>query len=135
MTLTRRPGQRVLISGGKYHGAARIEKVLQKNVDIKMEAGGMKVRAHPSFLTDLDETAPVPSQYTAITATLTEVPTQPVGALVSVQGKTGVYVVIADKFDRINVALLGGEGGRYWRQPRATITPWTPDEVQDLLER
>lgn len=34
----------------------------------------------------------------------------------------GLYVVIADKGDRVNLAKLGGDSGRYYRAPRATVT-------------
>ena len=39
------------------------------------------------------------------------------------QGRfAGLYVVIADKGDKINIALLGGDNGRYVRALRASLT-------------
>ena len=34
----------------------------------------------------------------------------------------GTYTVLADKVKHVNVALLGGDGGRYVRAPRVWLT-------------
>ena len=44
------------------------------------------------------------------------------GTVVMSKSQPGVFVVIADKVDKVNVARLGGDGGRYWRIPPAALT-------------
>lgn len=63
------------------------------------------------------------------TSDVTERPTfQPLemlepGALVrSPLAGPGVFVVLADKIDRVNIAKIGGDGGRYYRVPRSSVT-------------
>jgi hypothetical protein len=34
----------------------------------------------------------------------------------------GLFVVLADKGERVNIARIGGDGGRYYRAPRSTVT-------------
>jgi hypothetical protein len=34
-----------------------------------------------------------------------------------------LFVVLADKGDKVNIAVLGGDSGRYWRAPRAQLIP------------
>lgn len=129
-TLTRKVGQRVLITGGRFHGAARIVKVNPVNILVQMEGGG-RVNAHHTFLSDLADDAPVPNRFEATVEVA--LPNQAPGALVRLDGKPGVFVVLADKFERINCAPLGGDSGRYWRAPRATVTPVPADEVATIL--
>jgi hypothetical protein len=44
------------------------------------------------------------------------------GVVVTSKTAPGVFVVIADKVDKVNVAKLGGDNGRYWRLPPAALT-------------
>lgn len=127
MTLTKRVGQRVLIAGGRFHGAATITKINPKNVLVTMEGTGQRVNAHPSFLSDLPEGEAAPTRFDVTVSA--DVPVQHPGSLVRVKNKPGVFVVLADKFDKINVAEIGGDGGRYWRIPRAGITPLEAADV------
>jgi hypothetical protein len=41
-----------------------------------------------------------------------------------------LLVVLADKGERINCALLGGEGGRYWRVPQRTLKLVPADDLR-----
>lgn len=125
--LTKRVGQRVLITGGRFHGAATITKINPKNVLVTMEGTGQRVNAHPSFLSDLPDGAPVPNAFQAVASA--EVPVQHPGMLVRVDGLDGVFVVLADKFDKINVARLGGDSGRYYRPLRKSVRPLSADDV------
>lgn len=124
--LTRKVGQRVLISGGRFHGPARIVKLNPKNVVVEMEGSRRRVNSWPGYLTDLAEGEDAPSRWDATASS--DVPTQDPGAIVKVRGKDGLFVVLADKWDKINVARLGGDNGRYYRQPRSTVVP-----VDDVL--
>lgn len=131
--LTRKVGQRVLLSGGRFHGAARITKVNPVNLKVTMEDGNMRVNAAPEFLSDLAEGAPVPSPYQARVTEVALLPTLWPGELVRLSGRQGVFVVIADKIERVNCTPLGGDGGRYWRAPRGTVTPLAADEVATII--
>jgi len=44
------------------------------------------------------------------------------GVLVKSASRPGVFVVLADKVDKVNVAALGGDNGRYFRIPPAALT-------------
>lgn len=129
MSLTKREGQRVLISGGRFHGAARIVKVNPKNIKIRLEDGRGLVNAAPIFLSDLAEGAPVPSRYEQTVSV--DVPTQHPGAFIRAEGEgSQVFVVLADKFDKINAAKVGGDGGRYYRFPRGVVKPLSLEDVR-----
>lgn len=130
-TLTKRVGQRVMVSGGRFHGAATITKVNPKNVLITMEVTGQRVNCHPSFLRDLAKDDVAPTRYAEVTAVA--LPTQNPGDLVRLKGQSGIFVVLADKFDKVNVAKLGGDGGRYYRAPRATVQPLDAADVNDII--
>ena len=130
-SLTRRVGQRVLLSGGKFHGAARITKVNPKNLVVTMEGTRQLVNAHPSFLSDLADDAPVPSRFDAMAEVMTAPPLHP-GAVVRIKGHAGKWVVLADKLEKVNVARLGGDGGRYLRALRRQVEPLSEQEVAAL---
>lgn len=131
-TLTRKPGQRVLLQGGKFHGAARITKINPKNIIVTMEGTLQRVNCNPVYLSDLAEDAPVPG-----VRALVEVSTTPhvvCGSFVTYAPQPGkVFVVLADKVDKINIALAGGDRDRYWRAPRSLVTPLTVAEAARLL--
>jgi hypothetical protein len=47
-----------------------------------------------------------------------------------------LWVVLADKFDRVNVARLGGDDNRYTRAPRAMLARVVPvEEVASILAK
>jgi hypothetical protein len=127
VALTKIVGQRVLLTGGRFHGAARIIKVNPKNIKVQMEDTRQIVNCHPMFLSDLAQGAAVPGPREV--ASSAALPTQWPGALVLVEGMEGVYVVIADKHQHVNVTPLGGDNGRYWRIPRSNLTPIKPTDL------
>lgn len=131
-TLTRKVGQRVLITGGRFHGAARITKINPKNILITME-NGKRVNSHPSFLSDLAEGAEVPGRYESTVADLALTPHLTAGSLARLKGQAGLFVVLADKFDKINVARLGGDNDRYFRASRAQVTALSAEETATVL--
>lgn len=119
-----RAGQRVkIVNSDKYSGFGIVDRVLTKNIDVRLD-GGLKVRFNPYFLSaDLTETPAVstvpvyenpPAVGTVVTITATGAPL------------TGYYVVIGDSISRghvmAKVAKLGGEGGRYWRVPLRQVS-------------
>lgn len=114
-----RVGQRVkIVNNDKYSGLGIVDKVLPKNIDVRLD-GGLKVRFSPYFVSaDLTATP-------AVTAPAFENPPA-VGTVVTlVPGGdarlTGYFVVIGDSISRghvlVKLAKLGGDGGRYWRVP------------------
>lgn len=93
---------------------------------------GARLNAHPSFLTKADPNMPETQRATVSVDTLGH---QVAGAFVKTTragksfGKDTVFVVLADKGDRINVTKPGGDGGRYVRMPRSYLTPIPAEEV------
>jgi hypothetical protein len=45
-----------------------------------------------------------------------------IGEVVTVRAQIGLWVVIADKMDKVNVTRLGGDHNRYLRVPPAMLT-------------
>lgn len=55
-------------------------------------------------------------------------PDLPCGCLVrwtSPKSNGGLYVVLADKLSKVSIAVLGGDGGRYW-----TVSPYSLTAVE-----
>lgn len=123
-------GDKVTVSGGKWQGIWTVTKVNQ--VNMKLEQNGARLNAHPSFLTKADPNMPETQRATVSVGTLGH---QVAGAFVKTTragksfGKDTVFVVLADKGDRINVTKPGGDGGRYVRMPRSYLTPVPAEEV------
>jgi hypothetical protein len=126
MTMTEatfKAGDRVLVDGGKYPGVWTIVKMLPTNV--RLEQNGAALRCHPSFMRH----APDATSDPVLTAKLdTTIGMQVPGAVVRYLGaghgdfhKDGLYIVLADKGERINIMVLGGQGGRYLRVPRRNL--------------
>lgn len=135
-TLTKNVGQRVLVSGGKFYGAGRITKVNQKNLAVQLENGPHLKPCAPVFCTDLEEDATVPPKYATIMSGYDAVPSQVPGALVRLSNcGDAAYVVMSDKGDRINVALLGGDGGYYVKAARLTVQPISVEDALIYLTR
>jgi hypothetical protein len=55
------------------------------------------------------------------------------GALVTSASRPGVFVVLADKGDKVNIARLGGDSGRYLRMPRGGVKPLALAELANHL--
>ena len=120
---TRRPvvGDRVRVNDSKFPGVYTIQSVGPKNFVLMPEAGGRGLRAPHYMVVDADsDPAPV-----------TPVVYYNAGEIVRVeQGKfAGLYVVIADKGERVNIARLGGDNGRYVRMTRNGLKKMSLDEL------
>lgn len=112
MTTTFNVGDTVTVSGGKFPGVWTVTKL--NPVNINLVQNGRRLKAHPSYLTKTDGTAPVEA---------VDIPDPlDIGAVVTLQGKSGFFVVIKESADRVNVVQLGGDGGRYWRTTRSGVT-------------
>jgi len=121
LTARRAVGDKVSINDPKFPGVWTIKSVGPKNFVVIPDAGGRGLRAPHHLVIDPVTTTPG--------VTVEAVPYVPVvryhaGEIVRVeQGRfAGLYVVIADKGDKVNIALLGGDGGRYVRALRASLT-------------
>jgi hypothetical protein len=107
-----RVGDRVGIDHHKYPGVWIVASVGPKNVVLEREGGGGRpMRVPQSMLIDPDTAAVRSAEPTEF---------YDPGELVRITaGKyAGLYVVIADKGEKVNVAKLGGDGGRYVRAMR-----------------
>jgi hypothetical protein len=56
-----------------------------------------------------------------------------VGELVTIRGRDGVWVVLADKVDKVNIVKLGGDGDRYLRAHPAALTRLVLGELAGVL--
>ena len=115
-------GEKVSINDPKFPGIWTVKSIGPVNAVLIPEGGGRGLRCPHWMVTDPG--APV-AQPTVIEKHY--VP----GELVRVEvGKyPGLYTVIADKGSKINIALLGGDGGRYVRASRTMLIPVEPSEV------
>lgn len=121
--VTFRVGDKVLVDGPKYGGIWTIVKVNQKTYGLTQ--GVRRLRCAPEFMRPVGDASdgnarPLPAPMAART-----MPLQREGALVRYIGRDGKHVkhgtlmvVIADKYDKVNVALVGGfPDGGYVRSP------------------
>jgi hypothetical protein len=122
-----RVGDKVSIAHHKYPGIWVIESFGPVNALVKPEGGGRGLRVPRSMLTApgetdlLRKTAPVYFSE---------------GDIVQITSGRfiGLYVVISDKgADRINVAKLGGDGGRYVRTTRTGLVKLSLSELAEVL--
>ena len=108
-------GDTVIVDDLKYPGRWTIKSMGPVNATLIPEGGGRGLRA-PHYLlldpTDAPAAATAPTTYY-----------QP-GEIVRITtGRyAGTYTVLADKVKHVNVARLGGDGGRYVRAPRVWLT-------------
>lgn len=116
-TATRKPGDKVMIDDPKFPGVWTIKSIGPKNTVVIPENGGRGLRAPHWMLKDITD-APSGVTVTAVPLQAYYVP----GELVRItMGKyAGLYVVLADKGERVNVTKLGGDGGRYVRAPKGS---------------
>lgn len=126
-TTTRRVGDKVGIDHPKYPGVWVIKSLGPVNAVLQPENGVGAVRVPQHMLTDPG------SQPTVSTPVVFYNP----GELVRIGGRyAGLYTVIADKRgDKVNLAKLGGDGGRYLRATRHGLVKVEPAEVLIEAER
>jgi hypothetical protein len=125
-TSTRGIGEKVSVDHPKYPGVWIIKSLGPVNAQLEPENGGRRLRVPQSMLTDPG------SQPTVRTPVFYDP-----GELVRVTGRyAGLYTVIADKGgDKVNLAKLGGDGGRYLRATRPGLVKVDPAEVLIEAER
>lgn len=134
MSTTRPVGSKVGVDDAKFPGTWIVKSNGPVNAVLVPENGGRGLRAPHYLLTD----APV-----TLTngMTLTEVPMPTffeLGEVVRVlDGKfAGLYVVIADKGEKVNLAKLGGDKDRYLRTTKRGIERVSLQDVaRELAER
>jgi hypothetical protein len=109
----------------------RVTKVLPVNIQVTPVAGGRPMRANP----DMFLPAPTGAATTDTTSSTdtTGVTYQPAplplyaATIVTVAGPgwrqpaDQLYVVLRDNGDKVSLAKLGGDNGRYWRGVRRTM--------------
>lgn len=111
-------GARVGVDDPKYPGVWIVKSHGPKNATLTPENGGQGLRAPYYMLTDPTNVAPAPAvEYF-----------EP-GVVVRIPNDTGLHVVLADKGDRVNLAKLGGDNGRYLRHPRRGLVKVNVAEV------
>lgn len=115
---------------GQFAGVARVTALLPKNV--KVSLNGTDVRVSPSLLAHVADfpdrasqratAVPLPTITVLDVAKIVRV-TVPAGARVSkwTYPASTLFVVLGVR-DRVKVAKLGGEGGRYWNLPAEWLT-------------
>jgi hypothetical protein len=121
-----RVGDTVTVDDPKFPGLWTVKSIGPVNTTLTPVGGGRGLRA-PHYMV-------MPSDGKA---TITEVPVVTVqwyciGEIVRLEhGKhTGLFVVIADKGDKVNLARLGGDNDRYLRMPKsARLIKVDPSEV------
>lgn len=119
-------GAKVSVDHPKHPGVWTIKSIGRVNAVLEHPNGGRDLRAPLSML--IEPQAGV---------TVTAIPVEQkvffdVGEFVRIpSGKfEGLYVVIADKgLDRVNVAKLGGDHGRYVRAGRSSLVKVDPADV------
>lgn len=114
-----RVGDRVTVAHDKWPGVWIVEKVNAVTVMLEPEGGGRRLRVPHSLLRDPDA-APEPLRF------------YHPGEFVRVaEGRfAGLYVVLKDDGgDKVNLARLGGDQGRYVRTVRSVVQPVDTTEV------
>jgi hypothetical protein len=117
-------------TGGQYAGVGQVVKVNQTTATVRIN--GRTVRCPLPLLTattdplpDPADTRPRPEPAAVVTVDTSRVGLGPKWAYPDGQ----LFVVLADKGTHLNVAKLGGDGGRYWRLPADTLTLVDPATV------
>jgi hypothetical protein len=134
-----RVGQLVRVDDPKWSGQWRVEKVNKVNHLLVNVATGARLRCHFSFIRPWEDGE----------TSVTERPaSDPRGGLRSLHAgefvryvgvthsdlRTGdVYVVLTDKYEKINCAKAGGAGGRYWRFLPRDIEPISVEDAVESL--
>ena len=116
-----------------HHGKFVVKRFLQKNVEVEKVGSGLIMRGRPTAFQKVvtssgpTSTTTVDLPPTVITPVhsfeLGEVVTVPKGVASNKwQYPAGQkFVVIKTSLDRVNIAKMGGEGGRYWRMNPSSL--------------
>jgi hypothetical protein len=118
-------GDKVTVNDRKFPGVWTVTGLGPKNATLTPDHGGRGLRAPYYMLSDAVEgdvtvtAVPLPAYFAE-------------GEIVRLNGGkfAGIYVVIKDSgADRVNVAKLGGDGGRYVRADKRSVTKVDPADV------
>lgn len=116
-------GDRAVIDDSRYPGVWTVEKVNPTTYVLVPSTGGRGLKC-PHFMASA-----APEGDDTVAPAATRGPILHPGTLVRFKKDGKLYAVIADKWDKINIALLGGDGGRYWRASPSQVTVVDPAEV------
>jgi hypothetical protein len=103
-------------NANRFPGVWTIKKINPSN--LKLEQNGRTLSAPPYLVDECTGDEPT------VAAAADQI-SAPVfaGQVVTLTGKPNqLFVVIKDNVDKVNVALLGGDQGRYWRVARRNVT-------------
>ncbi len=116
-------GQKVSISDRKYPGIWTVKSVGPVNAVVEIEGRSLRCPKELLLAPSTDPVASTPKVYY-----------QP-GEIVRINSGrfAGIYAVLADKGQRVNVAKIGGDSGRYVRIPHASITKISNSELKAAL--
>ncbi len=120
-TATRKVGDVVGVSDPKFPGRWTVVKV--NPTTYKLEQPGRRLTAHHAFVTDApaeSETVDIPEPFS---------PGEIVRARRSQRMGDHLYVVLQDRLDKVKVARLGGDAGRYWTVPAGVLDRVDPATV------
>lgn len=122
---TFKTGDKVSVDDPKYPGVWTIKSVGPKNCVVVPEAGGRGLRAPKWMLKSPDEAAAAPVQ----AAPYVHYSAGEIVRLVKGDRGDGLWVVLVDKVERVNITKLGGDGDRYLRVPRSWLAKVDPADV------
>lgn len=124
-TTVRRVGDKVSIDDPKYPGVWTIKSIARVNATLEPENGGRSLRCPMGLLTD-PGAAPTP----AVPVTASDMFAEGEIVRVNIDKFPGLWVVISDKgAEKLNLAKLGGGGGRYLRVTRRGLVKVDPKDV------
>lgn len=120
-------GDKVTVNLAKFPGVWTVKSLGPVNATLTPVSGGRGLRAPYYLLTEvLDDSGTIPVVAAPTTTLFSE------GEIVRVPGSKwdGLYVVIKDNgSERVNLAKLGGDGGRYLRIVRGAVVKVDPADV------
>lgn len=114
-----KPGDLVTVDHPRWGGTWSITKVNPRTYKLRATDDSQRVlTAHHSLVLAANAGDASPSTMQPYRAPLHA------GQIVrwANNGETKLYVVLADKVDRVNITSLGGDGGRYWRVSPRNLT-------------
>jgi hypothetical protein len=122
-TTRRTVGERVSVDDSRYRGVWIVASIGPKNTVVRPLDGGRPLRVPHYMLTDPTDPATIENFEPYLHFALGEI------VRLSSPKYPGLWVVIADKGNRVNVAHLGGDDDRYLRAPKSWLTSVDPKEV------
>jgi hypothetical protein len=128
VTTTRKVGDLVSVNDPSFPGIWKIRSLGPVNAVLDPVAGGRGLRFPKDGLLDptTEPLAPEPFVYFAP------------GDIVEIADGSkyaGLYAVLADKGEKVNVALLGGDGGRYVRASRRSLKKLSLADLAEKLSK